>query len=67
MNTENGSLITTRTQSPGAKRQGDVREWRQGKKDWRDVITKPVRSGSKSWLGFNMAVPKGVERGPSVR
>lgn len=45
------------------KRQADVRDWRQGKKDWKDVITKPVKIGNKSWLGFNVAVLKGVEIG----
>ncbi|HXB67070.1 MAG TPA: acyltransferase [Candidatus Acidoferrales bacterium] len=46
-----------------SKRQNDVRAWRQGNKDWRDVITRPVKIGNKSWLGFNVAVLKGVEIG----
>ena len=45
------------------KRRDDVKDWRRGKKDWKDVITKPVKIGNKSWLGFNVAVLKGVEIG----
>jgi acetyltransferase-like isoleucine patch superfamily enzyme len=45
------------------KRQGDGRGLRHGKKDWTDVITKLVRIGNRSWLGFNVAVLKGVEIG----
>jgi galactoside O-acetyltransferase len=45
------------------KRSGDVKGWRQGKKDWTHVVTKPVKIGNKSWLGFNVSVLKGVEIG----
>jgi acetyltransferase-like isoleucine patch superfamily enzyme len=44
-------------------RQMDVRNWYVGRKDWSHVITKPVRIGDKCWIGFNVAILKGVQIG----
>jgi acetyltransferase-like isoleucine patch superfamily enzyme len=46
-----------------SERQNDVKDWYHGKKDWTHVEVKPVKIGSKSWLGLNVIVLKGVEIG----
>lgn len=44
-------------------RSSDVRDWFNGSKDWRFVKTAPVTIGSRSWLGFNVSILKGVTIG----
>lgn len=46
---------------PGRAR--DVENWFSGVKDWSAVKAAPVKIGSKSWLGFNVSVLKGVTIG----
>jgi acetyltransferase-like isoleucine patch superfamily enzyme len=46
-----------------SERKHDVRDWRDGKKDWGHVETRPVKICDKSWLGLNVIVLKGVEVG----
>jgi acetyltransferase-like isoleucine patch superfamily enzyme len=45
------------------QRKQDVRDWYQGLKDWTHVEVKPVKIGSKSWVGLNVTILKGVEIG----
>jgi len=44
-------------------RSRDVRDWYQGKKNWQPVIVRPVHVRSKSWIGLNAIILKGVEIG----
>jgi len=46
-----------------SERKRDVRDWREGKKDWSHVDVRPVKICDKSWLGLNVIVLKGVEVG----
>jgi acetyltransferase-like isoleucine patch superfamily enzyme len=46
-----------------AGRKQDVRDWYCGKKDWTNVITRPVKVGNKAWIGLNVIILKGVEIG----
>lgn len=46
-----------------SERKHDVRDWRDGKKDWRHVEVRPVKICDKSWLGLNVIILKGVEVG----
>ena len=46
-----------------SKRKQDVRNWMQGVKDWTHVAVSPVKIGNQSWLGFNVAILKGVQIG----
>jgi acetyltransferase-like isoleucine patch superfamily enzyme len=48
------------------QRKEDVKDWRQGKKDWTHVDIKPVKIGNKSWVGMNAIILKGVEVGEGV-
>lgn len=41
----------------------DVEEWAEGRKDWSHVARSAVRIESKAWIGFNVAVLKGVTVG----
>jgi galactoside O-acetyltransferase len=45
------------------ERSKDVQEWYHGRKDWAHVARKPVRIGDKAWVGFNVAILKGVTVG----
>jgi acetyltransferase-like isoleucine patch superfamily enzyme len=44
-------------------RKTDVRDWYEGKKDWRSVKVSPVRICDKSWIGFNAIILPGVTVG----
>lgn len=44
-------------------RSKDVLDWMQGRKDWAGVKISPVRICSKSWIGFNAVILKGVTIG----
>lgn len=44
-------------------RRNDVREYFKGVKQWEKVVCKPVFIGSKSWIGFNSIILKGVTIG----
>jgi acetyltransferase-like isoleucine patch superfamily enzyme len=46
-----------------SERLGDFLDWKQGKKDWSNVICKPVSVGDKAWIGFNSIILKGVNIG----
>lgn len=45
------------------QRKQDVRDWYHDKKDWTNVIIKPVKIGDKVWIGLNVIILKGVEIG----
>ena len=45
------------------QRKQDVRDWYHDKKDWTHVTVKPVKICSKSWVGLNAIILKGVEIG----
>jgi acetyltransferase-like isoleucine patch superfamily enzyme len=45
------------------QRKQDVRDWYHNKKDWTNVVVKPVRICDKAWLGLQVIVLKGVEIG----
>ncbi len=45
------------------ERQYDVLQWGRGEKEWEHVQRKPIRIGSKSWIGMRCIVLKGVELG----
>jgi acetyltransferase-like isoleucine patch superfamily enzyme len=45
------------------QRKQDVRDWYQDKKDWTNVIIKPVKIGDKVWIGLNAIILKGVQIG----
>ena len=52
-------------------RKDDVKDWKKGLdagqmgkyKNWTNVISKEIRIGDKSWIGFNSIILKGVEVG----
>ncbi len=44
-------------------RKNDVLAWRQGKKDWTHVQSKPIKIQHKAWIGFNVIILKGVTIG----
>lgn len=44
-------------------RKNDVKNWYVGQKDWSHVITNPVKIADKCWIGFNVAILKGVQIG----
>ncbi|NJN11912.1 MAG: acyltransferase [Richelia sp. RM2_1_2] len=46
-----------------SERAKDVFDWKSGKKDWSNVISKPVYISDKSWIGFNSIILKGVTIG----
>jgi acetyltransferase-like isoleucine patch superfamily enzyme len=46
-----------------SERSNDVKNWYAGKKDWSHVITQPVRIADKCWVGFNVAILKGIQVG----
>lgn len=46
-----------------SKRAVDVANWYNGKKVWDHVNVKPVRIGSRAWLGFDVTILKGVSIG----
>lgn len=45
------------------ERRDDVRNWFVGTKVWDKVVTKKVIIGSRSWIGFNAIILKGVTIG----
>jgi len=45
------------------ERRNDVADWKRGAKDWSFVTVKPVRIGSKAWIGFGASILKGVTIG----
>lgn len=44
-------------------RKTDILNWGKGVKDWSDVSIADVRIGSRTWIGFNAIVLKGVTLG----
>jgi acetyltransferase-like isoleucine patch superfamily enzyme len=46
-----------------SERTEDILDWRNGKKDWSNVIYKPVHICDKVWIGFNSIILKGVTIG----
>jgi len=44
-------------------RKNDVFNWKQGTKDWSHVSNAPILIKSKSWIGFNSIITKGVTIG----
>ncbi|MGB6974486.1 MAG: acyltransferase [Terracidiphilus sp.] len=44
-------------------RKNDVREFRQGRKDWTHLISKPIKLGNKCWIGMHAIVLQGVKIG----
>lgn len=45
------------------ERKNDVVDWYNGKKDWSNVETSPVKICDKAWIGFNSIILKGVTIG----
>lgn len=45
------------------QRRADVLDWRYNKKDWSNVVIKPVTIADKVWVGFNSTILKGVTVG----
>jgi acetyltransferase-like isoleucine patch superfamily enzyme len=41
-------------------RRNDVKNWYVGEKTWDNVVSKKVKIGDRSWIGFNALVLKGV-------
>lgn len=46
-----------------SQRRNDVRNLREGWKDWTGVATAPVKIGDKCWIGMHSLILKGVEIG----
>ncbi len=46
-----------------SKRNSDVVDWLDGKKDWTQVSVRPVRICDKVWIGFGAAILPGVTVG----
>jgi acetyltransferase-like isoleucine patch superfamily enzyme len=46
-----------------AERSQDILDWQQGKKDWSNVISTPIRIHDGAWIGFNAIILKGVTIG----
>lgn len=44
-------------------RSNDVKDWYVGKKNWDNVIRKPVKINNKAWIGFNSIILKGITIG----
>jgi acetyltransferase-like isoleucine patch superfamily enzyme len=44
-------------------RQNDVLDWHKGRKDWANVVHRPVVIADKAWIGFNVSILKGVTIG----
>jgi acetyltransferase-like isoleucine patch superfamily enzyme len=45
------------------KRYNDVFNWKDRRKDWRDIANAPVVISNKAWIGFNVSILKGVTVG----
>lgn len=45
------------------ERKNDITDWIDGKKDWNNVISKPIIISDKAWVGFNSIILKGVTIG----
>lgn len=45
------------------RRQKDVVDWFQGKKDWSSVVRQEINIMDKAWIGFNSIILKGVTVG----
>jgi len=46
-----------------SQRSQDILDWQLGKKNWSNVVSKAVHISSKSWIGFNSIILKGVTIG----
>jgi carbonic anhydrase/acetyltransferase-like protein (isoleucine patch superfamily) len=46
-----------------SQRRNDVRDQHEGRKNWSDVATAPVKLGDKCWIGMHSLILKGVEIG----
>lgn len=46
-----------------SERAEDILDWKNGTKDWSNVISKPVYISNKAWIGFNSIILKGVKIG----
>lgn len=44
-------------------RRNDMMDWHLGRKDWTNVIARPVVIKRRSWVGFNATILKGVTIG----
>jgi acetyltransferase-like isoleucine patch superfamily enzyme len=42
------------------QRKNDVLNWQKGKKDWDNIVSTPVHIKSKTWIGFNSIITKGI-------
>jgi acetyltransferase-like isoleucine patch superfamily enzyme len=45
------------------RRRNDVLDWHKGRKDWANVVHRPVVIADKAWIGFNVSILKGVTIG----
>jgi galactoside O-acetyltransferase len=45
------------------RRKDDIINWIHGRKDWSNVIIKPVKIENKVWIGFNSIILKGITIG----
>jgi acetyltransferase-like isoleucine patch superfamily enzyme len=46
-----------------SQRMTDVLDWKNNKKDWSNVVVKPITIADKVWIGFNSIILKGVTIG----
>jgi len=46
-----------------SKRSNDLVNWREGKKDWSNVLIAPVSISNRAWIGFNSIILAGVTIG----
>jgi acetyltransferase-like isoleucine patch superfamily enzyme len=46
-----------------SQRSSDVADWRNGSKDWSNVVCESVTIADKAWIGFNSIILKGVTIG----
>ena len=48
------------------KREQDVTNWVNGKKDWTNVKVKKIKICNKAWIGFNSIILKGITIGEAA-
>ena len=48
---------------PWSQRKDDIRERYFGRKDWSNVVSRPIKLGNKCWIGMHSIILKGVEVG----
>ncbi|MBA3922058.1 MAG: acyltransferase [Nostocaceae cyanobacterium] len=46
-----------------SQRTQDIFDWKNGSKNWSNVVCKPIHISDKVWIGFNVIILKGVTIG----